>query len=154
MMYDMMTPTTLSDLLSNEDYRTYFKRSPRPFASSTPQYGVVAISHDGRYGKVLRPTFREAWDKAKLLFADDRIRDVSIFTRNRIVPPPIFAADIMRPAEDWCGRCRRPSLFRIYAKSHPALRDLPIVVAGVRRCYYCGISYDCAMQHIKEKVSA
>lgn len=146
----MIVPATLSDLLSNEDYRDYFKKSPRPFRSSTPQFGIVGISHDNRYGMVLRPTFKEAWEKSKLLLADPRIRDVSLFARNRIVPPPIFAFDLMKPAEDWCGRCRRPSIFRIYGSYHPALKHCPVVVPEVRRCYYCGISYDYVMQHQKE----
>lgn len=142
-------PTTLRSLLSIEQYREYFKRTPRPYVASTPQFGIVAISHEGKYGKVLRSSFAEAWTKAKELMDRRDIADVSIFTRNRINPEPAFAYKIMSPAEDWCGRCRRPSLFRIYTHTHPALRDVPVIVPEVRRCYYCGISWDYLSQHMR-----
>jgi hypothetical protein len=139
-----MTPITLKTLLENDDYRAYFRRAPRPFRAATPQYGIIAITPDGRYGKTLRPTFKEAWEKARVLLDDPRFRDVDIFTRNRIIPPPAFAAELLAPAEDWCGRCRRPSIFRVYGRTHPALRDAPVIVEGQRRCYFCGLNYDMA----------
>lgn len=142
-----MKPTRLPDLLSNDLYKAFFKKNPRPYASSTFQFAIVAVSHEGKYGKILRPTFKDAWEKTQLLLEDDRIHDVSMFARNKIVTPPPFASELMKPAEDWCGRCRRPSLFRIYDRYHPALRDAPVIVEYVRRCYFCGISWDYLMQH-------
>lgn len=140
----MLTPITLKTLLADEQYREYFRRAPRPFASASPQFAVVAITHEGKYGKTLRPTFKEAWGKAKVLLDDPRFRDVDIFIRNRIVLPPPIAVELLAPAEDWCGRCRRPSIFRVYGRTHPALRDSPVIVEGQRRCYFCGLNYDMA----------
>ena len=137
-----ITPITLRSLLSHEEYKEYFRRAPTPYRSSTPQWAVVAISHEGKYGKITRPTFKEAFVKGKELLQRDDIRDISIFCRNRIAPVPIFANELMTPADDWCGRCRRPSHFRIYGRTHPALRDAPVIVSDVRRCYFCGISME------------
>ena len=143
----MITPITLKDLLAREEYKEYFKRAPKPFAHASPQYALVAISHDAKYGKAVRPTLKEAWEKAQALLDDPRIRDVSLFVRNRITPvPAVLASELCAPAEDWCGRCRRPSIFRRYPRFHPALRDAPVIVENVRRCYFCGLSYDMAMK--------
>lgn len=145
-----ITPITLRTLLSHDLYKEYFKRPPKPFMSSTPQWTVVAISREGKYGKVSRETFPEAFQKAKELLKRPDIRDVSIFCKNRIAPVPVFADELMAPADDWCGRCRRPSVFRLYGKHHPALRDAPVIVEGMRRCYFCGIS----LEYVSRKVVA
>ncbi|AMS03625.1 hypothetical protein BJD66_gp56 [Gordonia phage Emalyn] len=145
-----ITPITLRDLLSYEEYKAYFKRAPRPFMSSTPQWAIVAISHEGKYGKVFRDSFPEAFKKGKEILAREDIRDISIFCKNRIAPVPDFASHIMSPAEDWCGRCRRPSIFKLYGKTHPALRDAPVIVEHMRRCYFCGIS----LEYVSRKVVA
>lgn len=137
-----ITPITLRDLLSREDYKAYFRKPPTPFRSSSPQWAVVAISHENKYGKVYRDTFPEAFKKGKELLAREDIRDISIFCRNRVCEVPSFADELMTPAEDWCGRCRRPSLFKTYGRSHPALRDAPVIVEYARRCYFCGISME------------
>ncbi|QNJ59560.1 hypothetical protein PP997_gp60 [Gordonia phage BigChungus] len=140
-MIDNMTPITLRDLLSRDDYKDYFRRAPVPFPSSTPPWAVVAISREGKYGKVHRDDFKSAFSTAKKILQRDDIHDVSIFCKNRISIVPSFADEIMTPAEDWCGRCRRPSIFKRYGTRHPALRDAPVIVADQRRCYFCGISY-------------
>ena len=138
----MLTPTPLKSLLKDELYREYFRRVPKPFAHSTPQFAIVAITPEGKYARASRETFKEAWEKAKPLLSDPRFHDVSIFIRNRITPAPSIAELLCRPAEDWCGRCRRPSIFRVYHTSHPALRDAPVIVEEQRRCYFCGLNYD------------
>lgn len=138
----MLTPTPLSSLLKDELYREYFKRVPRPFAHSTPQFAIVAITPNGKYAMTSRETFKEAWLKAKPLLSDERFRDVSIYIRNRVTVPPPLAHELCTPAEDWCGRCRRPSIFRVYPHTHPALRSVPVIVEGQRRCYFCGLNYE------------
>lgn len=138
----MLTPTPLRSLLTDELYREYFRRPPKPFAHSTSQFAVVAITTEGKYGKVLRPTFKEAWLKTRSLLDDDRFQDACIFIRNRITPPPALSEILCTPAEDWCGRCRRPSIFRVYHTTHPALRDAPVIVEDQRRCYFCGLNFN------------
>lgn len=137
-----LSPTPLRSLLQDEAYKAYFRHMAPPFASSTPQFGIIVVTKEGKYGKTSRDTFKLAWGKAWSLLENPKVADVSIYTRNRIHPAPPIAAELCKPAEDWCGRCRRPSIFRVYGTSHPALRDAPVIVEGQRRCYFCGINYD------------
>ncbi|QOP64429.1 hypothetical protein SEA_HEXBUG_62 [Gordonia phage Hexbug] len=144
------TPITLRDLLRDDAYRQYFKRAPRPHLSSSPQWAIVGVGANGKYGKIYRPTFGEAFAKGRDLLQRDDIVDISIFCRNRVTVVPDVAAELMRPHEDWCGRCRRPSVFRRYGRSHPALRDAPVIVEGMRRCYFCGIS----LEYVRSTIAA
>ena len=136
-------PQTLKTLLEYPAYREYFRRVPPPFAHSTPQFAVVAVTKDNRRGMTTRDTFKEAWVKGRSLLSNNsHIVDIDIFCRNRVHPiPKALANELCLPAEDWCGRCRRPSLFQIYSSSHPALRDVSVIVENQRRCFFCGINF-------------
>ena len=136
----MRHPQTLKSLLTEDMYRDYFRRMPAPFAHSTPQFAIVAVTPSGKFGKTTRSTFKEAWAKAKTLTPEVGIMDVSIFIRNRVHPVPPFASALCRADEDWCRRCRRSSIFRIYGTTHPTLRDIPVMVEDQRRCFFCGIN--------------
>ena len=135
-----MTLLTLPQLLSDERYRDYFKRTTKTFNSPGDRWQVVAIRPDGKYGTCMRPTFREAWVKTRELLATNNFEDVSIVSRNRVFATPVWAPEMMDIMDDWCGRCRRPTRFWRYGRSHPALKHAPCIVEDVRRCYYCGIS--------------
>lgn len=136
-------PTSLPSLLTDPDYKSFFAKPLKPYRSLTPPWAIVAVSHDLRYGTITRASFKEAWQKASELLKRGDIMDVSIFAKNRITPTPaILDQRLTRPHEDWCGRCRRPSVFRVYRTSHPALRHAPVVIADTRRCFYCGISWE------------
>lgn len=139
------TPPSLRYLLKDPAYRRYFARPPKPHKSVSPDpWAIIAVSEELRYGKKCFPTFSDAFQYARdLMKRRDDIMDVSIFAKNVISPTPqTLASALMSPTEDWCGRCRRPSLFRVYADYHPALRDAPVIVPDLRRCFYCGISWE------------
>lgn len=41
---------------------------------------------------------------------------------------------------EWCGRCRRPTMFEWAMRSHHALRSSPAITTDdPYRCFYCGI---------------
>lgn len=135
-----MAPITLRELLLNEEYKAYFRRPPKAHASTHDVWAIVAISHEGKYGQVLKPTFKEAFLKGKDLLKRPDIHDISIFARNTITSVPAFAPALMDSFDDWCGRCRRPTQFEYTGRKHPALRHAPVIVPGVNRCYFCGIA--------------
>lgn len=137
---------TLPHLLKDEEYVTYFKRNTRVFehAGENP-WQVVALKNDGKWANGFRPTFKQAFLAVKKLHHTGEYQDFSIIARNRIFATPRVLADRLCDAasgEEWCGRCRRPTRFRYYGRSHHALRHAPVVVVGRTRCFFCGISYE------------
>lgn len=137
---------TLPQLLRDEDYAAYFKRNTRTFATADPNpYQVVALRNDGKWANGFRPDFVSAFKAVKKLYKTGTYKDFSIVVRNRIfTTPPILAERLCNAAEgeEWCGRCRRPTVFSYYAGRHHALRHAPVIVAGRTRCFYCGIGYE------------
>lgn len=135
-------PPTLSSLLEHEDYSTYFRRTVKllPTISPNPRWMIMAETHEGKWKRAMRHTFKEGLVTVNRILADtEHYRDLSIISRSKLFKEPSFAHELMSPGEQWCGRCRRPSIFTLYGSTHPALRDVPVIVEGERRCYFCGI---------------
>lgn len=137
---------TLPQLLRDEEYATYFKRNVKIFRSANDNpWQIVALRNDGKWANGFRPDFRSAFLAVKKLHGTGEYADFSIVSRNRIFSTPhTLAARLCDATEghEWCGRCRRPTIFRSYAAGHHALRHAPVIVAYRTRCYYCGISYE------------
>lgn len=142
-----LTLPTLPSLLKNEDYAEYFKRNTRCYRSTDPnRWQIVALTHDGKWRNGFRPDFRAAWEATKKLHQSGEYADIAIVARNRVFSTPkLLAEELCAPGQEWCGRCRRPTEFRVYLRTHHALKHAPVIVPGLSRCYYCGISYEAAM---------
>ena len=142
----MSSLITLPQLLKDEEYMTYFKRNTRVFQTAGQEpWQIVALRQDGKWANGFRPDFVSAFKAIKKLHKTGSYVDYSIISRNRIFSTPrLLAERLCDPAsgEEWCGRCRRPTVFRSYGRSHHALRHAPVVVLGRQRCFYCGISYE------------
>lgn len=138
---------TLPQLLRDEEYATYFKRNTRVYESADPdrRYQIVALKKDGKWANGFRPDFKSAFLAVKKLHKTGDFKDFGIVARNRIfTTPTILAERLCDPTsgQEWCGRCRRPTVFRTYHTTHHALRHAPVTIAGRSRCFYCGISYE------------
>lgn len=139
-----LTLPTLPSLLKDEDYAQYFKRNTKTFPSTDPnRWQLMALTKEGKWRGGFRTDFRAAWDATKKLWHTDEYADIAIICRNRIFATPhALAETLCSPGQEWCGRCRRPTEFRVYYQTHHALKHAPVIVPGLRRCYYCGISQD------------
>ncbi|UVK59625.1 hypothetical protein SEA_SURVIVORS_52 [Gordonia phage Survivors] len=136
----MTYPQTLQELIRIPEYRAFYAKPPTLLPSTSPTpWAVVGIAYDGRYGKVQREDFKSAFATAKKLFHREEIRDICVFPKNTLTPVPDIALTLVEPGFDWCGRCRRPSIFQRYPTTHPALKDAPVVEENQVRCYFCGI---------------
>ena len=135
-------PPTLSELLDVPVFRLYYLRPPQLPENLTwgQPWMVWAVNHDGRWGRKLFETYRDAWAKVVSLYKDqDRIRDVCVVSRRMMFAPP-QRATWRASVYSWCSRCRRPSEFRQRSPEHHALREAPVLTDDEpRRCYYCGI---------------
>ena len=125
---------------------TYFKRNTRVFQTANGQpWQIVALRKDGKWANGFRPDFVSSFKAIKKLHKTGEYVDFGIVSRNRIFNTPRILSDRLcdsASGHEWCGRCRRPTIFRVYGSSHHALRHAPVVVAYRRRCFYCGISQE------------
>jgi hypothetical protein len=150
-----MTLPTLTQLLSHEEYASYFERNVRVYESTTQPWEITAQRRNGHWAVGFRDTFQEARDKVFTLLDSGLYVDASIIARNRIFRIPRFVdkLELMPIGSEWCGRCRRPTYFKYYAHTHHALKWAPIIVEGRFRCYYCGIDREQVekenMRHIR-----
>lgn len=137
-------PPDLRTLLRNPTYKRYFLTPPRIVACQIigqpwqvyAKYVVAGPEGDpeirwrgGRFR-----TYADAFAVAKrqLKAADD----VAIVSRAVLYPPPPGLR--WAPHMDWCGRCRRPTIYAVRPRHH-ALRAAPVLTTDEPfRCYYCG----------------
>lgn len=140
------TAPPMPELLSDEIYSAYMRKRPR--LPESAQHGspwrILAkrVSVDEKTSWALRdmPTYDDAYRRMlKLLAQPDKWADVVIISKRRFYSPPKgFEWDTKL---DWCGRCRRPTMFKVMWKRHPALRDAPVVQYSddLHRCVFCGV---------------
>lgn len=107
----------------------------------------------GEWARGLRATFAEATTLYDEIMDTERFRDASIVSRGVVYPWP--HEDVWDVSErswskrakyswapdphSWCGRCRRPTVYRMCPDGHPALRGFPVITPNVRRCHFCGL---------------
>lgn len=144
-MLTLNNPTPLLTLLEDDDYRAYLKRVPRLPAGVNPNgaWQVWALTVRDTWATKRFDTYRDALGKALELARDlDNYVDASVTCRGALFKAPSVLA-----TPTWCGRCRRPSVFRAFPRHH-ALKDAR---AGgywteesrtAKRCYYCGVRRD------------
>ena len=150
-----MIPPTLSELLSEPDYKKYLKKIPEAVPSTGSPWQVWAHKNSGKWGSRLCESYPDAYRCTLQLYRSAEYRDICITSRSRIFPEPgewvvkgsgrdtyrvfIPLFTFWGPQFEWCGRCRRPTRFRYCPEGHRALRDAPILTQDEPyRCYYCG----------------
>lgn len=141
----MRYPTTLSSLRDDEEYEEYFRRSRKIPGVHNKPWMLIVHTTDDKYKRGLYDKFNEAHYKLQSLPSTVAVRDWSIISRPKIFKAPKFIGRMMEPGEQWCGRCRRPSLFLPYGTSHPALRGIAAVIMPYEnRCFFCGLREETA----------
>jgi hypothetical protein len=134
-------PTTLATLEIDETYSIYLSRKPKmPKAPVlSPDWMILGHTHKDKWVRHLEPDYKEAVRKLHILQGKSNIRDVCLFSRRKTFKKPTWI-DALAPFEEWCGRCRRPTLFQTYPlTTHHALPGATILVPDQKRCFFCGI---------------
>lgn len=134
-------PTPLSTLLADETYEIYFGRKPKlakNVREITPAWLVLAHTRKGKWKRKLISDYREAVTTTLRLLDDEKYRDVCLISRRKTFTKPIWI-DSIAPFEEWCGQCRRPTLFQeFYGDQHHGVYG-PIYLQGEKRCFFCGV---------------
>lgn len=134
----LITPPTFRELLRDPVLKSNILKTPRlPAGCRTSEpFRVWGIRHDDKWAGKSFPDYASAFALVKkMLGQPDKYADVSIICRPVAFGPP---AGLEMPRElQWCGHCRRPSVFRrVY--DHPVMRRWPVVSdEEVVRCFYC-----------------
>jgi hypothetical protein len=138
----MYKPPCLRELLAVPVYRTYFRQVPsRP--TSVPlrnPWQVWAFNSESeRWGSRLCTAYRDAYAFTRELYQQPKYEDICVVSRSHIYDLPPQLKGLWDPYRfDWCGRCRRPTIFRNML-NHRALKDAPVLTREEPfRCYYCG----------------
>jgi DNA-directed RNA polymerase subunit RPC12/RpoP len=139
-------PPTLRELLANDLYKAFFKKRPPEPVPSPLNHPWQVWAYNGeteRWGSRLCKSYPDAYKFTRELFATGKYVDIAIVSRTIIhdVPRPLKLAQPWDPYQfDWCGRCRRPTIFRYMPSGHRALHNAPAITTDEPyRCYYCGV---------------
>jgi hypothetical protein len=136
MSLTVIRPLTFSELLEDPIYRSYVLKTPRLPAgcrNGTP-WRVWGQRTDEKWAGKLFAEYRDAFDLVKQMLRDPRYEDVALICRpTEFGPPRGFQVP---PLMDWCGHCRRPTVFR-RSRRHHAARKWPASDPSVLRCWYC-----------------
>lgn len=139
---------SMPELLKDELYAGYMKRRPRLHEGARygEPYRILAqrVSDDDKtiWALANAATYDDAYRRMHKLLDGTKWRDVVVICKRRFYGPPQgFEWD---PMLEWCGRCRRPTIFKVMWKRHPALRDAPVVqyAEDLKRCIFCGVRRD------------
>jgi hypothetical protein len=135
----LISPPTIRELLSDPVMKKVILKTPRlPRGCVTTQpFRVVGIRTDDKWAMKNCDDYAAAFAVVKtMLKQPDKYTDAVITCRpTSFGPPPGL---VMPPRMEWCGHCRRPSVFRRLSPSHPVLKRWSVVSDDdVRRCYYC-----------------
>lgn len=140
----LLVPPTLRELREDPIYARYIGRNPRlpENVRGGMPWQIVARRHVEAPGSTwalkLMPSYADAYRRVLRMIEDTQWEDMAIVSRRTLFKPPVgFTWDEGRFR--WCGRCRRPTLFR-FMRSHPALKNAPVLTDDEPfRCYYCGM---------------
>lgn len=136
-------PPDIRSLLEDNVYQKYFNRVPKlpeNIRHGNP-WRIVARRMPGAPGAIWAlkdvPTYADAWRRVGIMMGTADWEDIAIVSRRKTFRPPVgFEWNTSR--YEWCGRCRRPSIFRPMER-HPAMRDaIVLTVDEAVRCFYCG----------------
>lgn len=144
----ILVPPSMTNLWDDPLYRAYMER--RPKLPDNLKHGTpwMLVAHrkpheDGPpWGHRLFTDYFEALDYG-LELLDDAYDDISVVCRPKMFKPALNFT--WEPRFTWCGRCRRPTLFRKPPRNgrpHHALRNARAIITDttedLHRCYYCG----------------
>ena len=134
----LIQPPTFRELLAIPEWKSYVLRTPRlPAGCHTSEpFRVWGIRHDDRWAGKSFAEYRDAFALVKTMLAQkDKYRDVTLICRPVAFHPPETLE--MPVGMDWCGHCRRPTVFR-RVHNHPAMRKWSVISEDdPKRCYYC-----------------
>ncbi len=141
-MMTILKPPTWFELMDDDVYRAYARKRPR--LPVNVSYGTPWVIVARRPENSSRPTwalkmmddYALAYHRSKTIMATGDYEDIAIVSRRKLFKPPVgLMWDDTRFS--WCGRCRRPTMFREMYK-HPMMRHFAAVsLDESRRCYYC-----------------
>lgn len=138
MSLGVIEPPALSELLRDPIFKPYLLRTPRlPAGARTAEpWRVWGIRHDLKWAGKLFPTYADAFVLVKSMLRDtDKYQDVVVTCRPVAFGPP--EGFRVPTGLDWCGYCRRPTVYR-RTRSHVAMKKWPVISDDdVKRCYYC-----------------
>lgn len=153
---------TIHELLEDPIYRKYFSTVPKLPAVPrlAPPWRLYLKNTEGRWLKLDCEQYAQAF---KVFKANrDKAIDAAIVCRPMTLPPPtkvvrvkgkyVNGVQVTREvlwqpnlageddAHSWCGRCRRPTVFKFFTQHH-AFRgeQTQLMDPSVRRCVICGI---------------
>lgn len=137
MSLSVITPPTIHELLQDPAAKALLLKAPKLPGNTAEPFRVWGIRHDDKWAGKLFPDYRSAFDLVRKMIKDrDTYADVVITCR-----PVAFARPQsvhLPPGTDWCGHCRRPTVYR-RMRSHAAMKKWPVVEPDpdIKRCWYC-----------------
>lgn len=152
-MMRLLVPPSWLELLEDDVWSSYVRKRPR--LPENIQHGspwlIVARRFEempgARWATKLMPEYVDAYKKVHRLLRSGQWEDVSIVSRRKLFKPPVgFTWNANK--FQWCGRCRRPTLFRVCSQHHalPFLKQIPEAEPDYR-CYYCGVRHEFNGKH-------
>lgn len=137
-MNELIRPLTIHELLEDPIYKRYLLKAPKPRPAWGAQpWRVWGLRTDDKWAGKLFPTYREAFDLLKVMIRErDKYTDAVITCRpSEFGPPKGF---LIPPLLDWCGYCRRPTVYRRLTHKHHVIKKWPVFADyAARRCIYC-----------------
>lgn len=135
----VIRPPTFREMLDlDPTWKSFILKTPRLPAGCRPAepFRVWGIRVDDKWAGKSCSDYAAAFAVVKsMLRQPEKYRDVTLICRPVAFGPP--AGMTMPMGMDWCGHCRRPSVFR-RVHSHPAMKRWPVISdEDVKRCYYC-----------------
>lgn len=135
-MNTLIRPLTMRELLTDPIYRRFVLRAPRLPSATPDPWQVWGLREDEKWAGKRFATYAEGFDLVKKMLKDPVYVDCAIICRpTEFGPPPGYQVP---PLLDWCGRCRRPTVFR-RTRNHHAARKWAVVDPdpSILRCFYC-----------------
>jgi hypothetical protein len=141
----VLVAPSMRDLLLEPLFEQYMKRRPR--LPLTAQHGspwrILArrTIDDERTRWAIREhsSYDSAYRQLVELAQGDVYDDVTLISKRRLFQPPMNY--VWERPFDWCGRCRRPTLFRLSYDKHPGVHTKGAAVSldDPVRCVLCGV---------------
>jgi hypothetical protein len=135
---ELIRPLTMHELLQDPVYKKYLLKAPRlPKGCRPPNpWRVWGLRTDDKWAGKLFPDYVSAFGLVKDMLKNPRYVDVVITCRPvEFAPPAHFQ---IPPLMEWCGYCRRPTVYRRLTARHHVIKKWPVFSNdGSRRCIYC-----------------
>lgn len=137
MANSLILPPKMRELLEDPIYRRFVLKTPTlPLGCRPPlPWQVWGLRTDDRWAGKRFSTYAEGFDLVKKMLKDPLYQDTAIVCLPTEFGPP--AGFHVPPLMDWCGRCRRPTIFR-RSRNHHATRKWAVLAEdNPYRCFYC-----------------